>query len=121
MQRLVAEGAISAGHARALLGSPDRAFQEKLAARIVSDAISVRAVEDAVRSFTESDPQELSNGSPTPVPRAQRSATFLELESILAETLNTNVRVQMGVKKGRVTIEFADLDDLERIFNVIQS
>ena len=121
VQRLVAERAISAGHARALLGSPDRAFQEKLAARIVSDAISVRAVEDAVRASTEAERPAPSNGSPAPRLRAQSSATFLELESILAETLATNVRVQMTAKKGRVTIDFADLDDLERIFHLIQS
>jgi ParB family chromosome partitioning protein len=125
VQRLVAEGALSAGHARALLGSPDRVFQEKLAAQIVRDGLSVRAAESAVRDSVEapSDEQGSGNGTPAPNPESPnpRSATFLELENILAESLDTTVRVQMGGKKGRVLIEFANLDDLERIFNVIQS
>jgi len=126
VQRLVAEGAITAGHARALLGTSDQAFQEALAAQIVEDGLSVRAVEAAVRD-AESDPPSAeppSSSGPTASPAGPghpRSATFLELESILAETLDTTVRVQMGSKKGRVLIEFANLDDLERIFHMIQS
>ena len=126
VQRLVAEGSLSAGHARALLGSPDRTFQERLATQIVEDGMSVRATEAAVRDHLgTSDPEPSPNGSQSsggaPVPADPPSATFLELENILAETLDTTVRVQMGAKKGRMTIEFANLDDLERIFHVIQS
>ncbi len=125
VQRLVAEGAISAGHARALLGSTDRSFQERLAREIVSEGLSVRATEASVRDATNPTPAA-SDDSGGPVgdtrrPEEPKSATFLELENILAETLDTTVRVQMGSKKGRVTIEFANLDDLERIFHVIQS
>jgi len=125
VQRLVAEGQISAGHARALLGTPDRAVQEALANKIVSEGMSVRAIESAVRDAvavvptdSKETPGVKSGTNPTP---GNNSATFLELESVLAETLDTNVRVQMGSKKGRVTIEFANLDDLERIFFIIQA
>ena len=126
VQRLVADGSITAGHARALLGSSDQAFQEKLAAQIVDEGLSVRAVEAAVRdaedgSSTSDAPAGSAPAGQPPAPGNPRSATFLELESILAETLDTTVRVQMGSKKGRVLIEFANLDDLERIFHVIQS
>ena len=126
VQRLVADGSITAGHARALLGTSDVAFQEKLAGQIVEEGRSVRAIETAVReaeSATMPDGDEGRRGSPnrSGTPGNPPSATFLELENIMAETLDTTVRVQMGSKKGRVVIEFANLDDLERIFHVIQA
>jgi len=123
VQRLVAEGQISAGHARALLGTPDRAVQEALAKKIVAEGMSVRAIESAVR---EAVAPVVSPRPPADKPGKDsgpgaKAAAFLELEGILAETLDTNVRVQMGSKKGRVTIDFANLDDLERIFLIIQT
>lgn len=125
VQRLVAEGAISAGHARALLGSGDRGFQERVARQIATEGLSVRAVEALVREASApSQPAAPgANGSQGggTSSSTSTSATFLELERILADTLDTTVRVQMGAKKGRVTIEFANLDDLERIFHVIQT
>lgn len=123
IQRLVAEGALSAGHARALLGTPDRAFQEALAKRAVAESLSVREVEDAVRERNELA-QKLS-GSPAPdspagtgarPPRGNRPAGLIELEDLLAAHLDTRVRVDLGSKKGRITIEFASVEDLERIY-----
>lgn len=117
IQRLVAEGQLSAGHARTLLGTPDRAFQESLAKRVVTEGLSVRATEEAVRARTGS----LEGGGP----REGRGAPGLrqpgmhELEELLSEHLETRVRVEEGAKKGRVVIEFADLDDLERIYRAM--
>jgi ParB family chromosome partitioning protein len=116
VQKLVSEGQLSAGHARALLGTPDRAFQEALARRAVADQLSVRAVEDAVRQRNElggtSDDRSGQAGK-------LRPPGVLELEELLSSYLETQVKVQLGVKKGRVTIEFASLEDLERIYRAM--
>jgi ParB family chromosome partitioning protein len=119
IQRLVAENRLAAGHARALLGTPDRAFQEALARRAVSEGLSVRAVEDAVRARTE--PGAATEGAPdAPEPatagRRLRPPGLLELEELLSRHLDTRVSVEMGAKKGRVSVEFATLEDLERIY-----
>jgi ParB family chromosome partitioning protein len=115
IQKLVAEGNLSAGHARALLGTPDRAFQESLARKAVQDSLSVRAVEEAVRARGEGEA-----GAPEAVaargPRL-RQAGMHELEQLLSEHLATRVKVQETAKSGgKVVVEFADLDDLERIY-----
>jgi ParB family transcriptional regulator, chromosome partitioning protein len=117
VQKLVSEGQLTAGHARALLGTPDRAFQESLARRAVAEQLSVRAVEEAVR-----DRNEL--GSPTAPPTPERSSRLrppgiLELEELLSNHLDTRVKVNLGNRKGRVVIEFATLEDLERIYRVM--
>ncbi len=125
VQKLVAGGELSAGHARALLGLAAREDQESLAERVVSEGMSVRAVEALVR-----DAAGGSSDTPEPTPAQDdsgdsvggvRPAALLELEELLAERLATTVRVQMGTRKGRITIDFATLDDLERIFLLIQS
>jgi ParB family chromosome partitioning protein len=127
IQRMVMDGAISAGHARALLGTPDRAFQEQLARRAVNEQLSVRAVEDAVRERNELAgasgplPQLASGRAPTAVrPRVssptEDSAAVHALEELLSEFLDTRVRIELGARKSRLTVEFADLDDLERIY-----
>jgi ParB family chromosome partitioning protein len=123
IQRLVAENRLSAGHARALLGTPDRAFQESLARRAVSEGLSVRSVEEAVRARTQGEPAEPSADSDTragtePV-RRLRPPGLLELEELLSRYLDTRVNVEMGAKRGRVLIEFATLEDLERIYRVM--
>ena len=119
IQKLVAEGSLSAGHARALLGTPDRAFQESLARRAVQEGLSVRAVEEAVRVRTELDPGEAAAGGGSKGPRL-RQAGMHELEQLLSEHLATRVKVQETAKAGgKVVIEFADLDDLERIYRAM--
>ena len=118
IQRLLSEGRIDAGHARALLGTPDRSFQEQLARRAVDDGMSVREVEDAVRKHGETN----GNGAGTARARKggrMRPPGLLELEELLGEHLETRVRVSMGAKRGRVTIEFSDLEDLERIYRAM--
>jgi ParB family chromosome partitioning protein len=121
IQKLVAEGSLSAGHARALLGTPDRAFQESLARRAVQQGLSVRAVEEAVRVRTELEPAagETSAAGSGGAPRL-RQAGMHELEQLLSEHLSTRVKVQEGTKSaGKVVVDFADLDDLERIYRAM--
>jgi len=117
VQRLVLEGRLTAGHARALLMTPDRAYQEVLAARAVEEAMSVRSVETAAR-------RHKAQGSTGPSGRraaSGRSAPLLELENLLAHRLDTRVRIAMATRArpGRLTIEFADLADLERIYRAM--
>jgi ParB family chromosome partitioning protein len=122
IQKLVSEGRLSAGHARALLGTPDRAFQEQLAGRAVKEGLSVRAVEEAVRTRSELAGAAPSAAAPaTGAERAPklRQAGMHELEELLSEHLATRVRVEEGGARGRVVIEFADLDDLERIYRAM--
>lgn len=125
VQKLVGEGQLTAGHARALLGTPDRAFQESLARRIVAEQLSVRAVEDAVRARNE-----LGGAGATPPDPANaeqeghkssrlRPPGVLELEELLSEHLATRVRVDVGASRGKVVVEFATLEDLERIYRAM--
>jgi ParB family chromosome partitioning protein len=131
VQHLLADGQLSAGHARALLGTPDRARQEQLAREAATGGWSVRMVEEAVRAETAEttvdepgidDVPSSQTTEPTmdgagisPSTRL-RPPGLLELEHLLAEHLDTRVSVQMSAKKGRIAIEFADLEDLERIY-----
>jgi ParB family chromosome partitioning protein len=116
VQKLVGDGQLSAGHARALLGTPDRAFQEALARKAVAEQMSVRAVEEAVRQRNEL-------GTPAPTAAAGRSKLrppgILELEELLSNHLDTRVKVDLGGKRGKVVVEFATLEDLERIYRVM--
>jgi ParB family chromosome partitioning protein len=130
VQRLLADGQLSAGHARALLGTPDRTRQERLAREAAAGGWSVRMVEDAVRADgvepaavdpePASDAPTIDGAGLTPSTRL-RPPGLLELEQLLATHLDTRVSVQMSAKKGRVTVEFADLEDLERIYRLIAS
>jgi ParB family chromosome partitioning protein len=118
VQRLVAEDRLTAGHARALLGTPDRAFQEAFARKAAHEQLSVRAVEDAVRLHNErSQPEDTDR--PRPSPTRLRPPGILELEELLADHLSTRVRVDMGANRGKVVIEFATLEDLERIYKAM--
>ena len=118
VQRLVADGQVSTGHAKVLLGTPDRAFQEALARRVASEGLTVRETEEAVRLR-----QGRASDLPTPdggTPGSKlRAPGLLELEELLADQLDTRVKINMGPKRGRVVIEFADLEDLERIYRVM--
>jgi ParB family transcriptional regulator, chromosome partitioning protein len=123
VQKMVVDGSISAGHARALLGTPDRAYQEALARRVVAEGLSVRAVEEAVRGRTGKPPTpQASEGQPSPAAdpgHGLRPPGLLELEELLARHLDTRVKIEMGATKGRVLVEFATLEDLERIYRVM--
>ncbi len=121
VQKLVGEGQLTAGHARALLGTPDRAFQEALARRVVAEQLSVRAVEEAVRARNEFGGGPVSsNEAPTTRPPAKlRPPGLLELEELLSERLDTRVQVAFGSGRGKVVIDFADLEDLERIYRTM--
>jgi ParB family transcriptional regulator, chromosome partitioning protein len=135
VQRAIADGQMTAGHARALLGTPDRGFQEQLAKRIVAEGLTVRAVEDEVRIHSEpfgpsdesgqSFVDGTSTGAVGDAAQAARSKNrlpapgVLELEELLSSHLNTRVKVEVGAKKGRVIVDFATLEDLERIYRLM--
>ena len=124
IQRQVSESQLTAGHARALLGTPDRAFQESLARRIVDEGLSVRAAEEAVRARAEPEEEAEEEAEPAAAPPPVRGprlrqAGMYELEELLSEHLQTRVKVQEGGARGRVVIEFADLDDLERLYRAM--
>jgi len=173
IQRLVGERRLSAGHARALLGTPDRAFQEGMAQRIVAEGLSVRQTEEAVRRRSElasslnplraapaagrataevgtapgwrgeagdgddlplehspaaaDDVSPAPSAPPVPSPAPPRGAptraaappALLELEQLLGDFLDTTVSVTLTRNRGRLVVEFADLDDLERIYRLI--
>lgn len=127
IQHLLADGRLSAGHARALLGTPDRTLQEQLARQAAAENWSVRMLEEVVRERAESGstvtrlPVRIADGAGlTPATRL-RAPGLLELEELLAEHLQTKVAVTMGSKRGKVVIDFADLEDLERIYHLMTS
>ena len=125
IQAFLADGKLSAGHAKALLGTPDRAFQEQLARRAASEGWSVRAIEEAIRdrggegATAVVKPGKTDEGSTSGGGTVTKlpPAGLLELENQISEYLSTRVSVKMNSnKKGSVTIEFAGLDDLERLY-----
>jgi ParB family chromosome partitioning protein len=114
VQRRVAAGVLSAGHARALLGLDDAAAQDRLAGRVVAEGISVRGLEEIVAVG--------SHDSQARVPTRRHKPTAPGLEDLaarLSDRLETRVKVDLGKRKGRITVEFASLPDLERIIGVI--
>jgi ParB family chromosome partitioning protein len=118
IQRALREGQLTMGHARALLGTPDRAFQEAMAKRIVKEDLSVRQVEEAVRA--RNDGAGSTRAAAVEVPGRMRPAGLAELEELLGDHLDTRVKVRLGAGgKGTMTIDFAGLDDLERVYRVI--
>jgi len=114
VQRRVAAGVLSAGHARALLSLDEPADQEHMAARIVAEGMSVRAVEEAVAVHGRS-------GSPRAPARSPRAAgpRFVAVADNLADRFETKVRVELGRAKGKIVVEFASVEDLERILAVM--
>jgi ParB family transcriptional regulator, chromosome partitioning protein len=117
IQRYLKDGTLRMGHARALLGTPDRAFQEQLARRVVSEDLSVRDVEEAIRAREDTPAARASEKTQTG--RRLRPPGLLELEELLGDFLETRVRITMGPKHGRVQIDFANLEDLERVYRVM--
>ena len=119
VQKLVAERKLTAGHARALLGSPDRLFQETTARRAVAEELSVRELEELVRQHVESE-QEAGDEDRERRPVAPlRPAGLVELEELLSTHLDTRVSVTMGAKRGRIVVDFATVEDLERIYRAM--
>lgn len=115
VQRRVGAGVISAGHARALLALPDAAAMERLAQKIVAEGMSVRATEEAVTLY-QSPAAATKNNIPRPGARHER---LDYLASSLSDRLDTNVKISLGARKGRVSIEFASVEDLNRIMDVL--
>jgi ParB family transcriptional regulator, chromosome partitioning protein len=115
VQRRVAAGVLSAGHARALLGLDDPGRQEDLATRIVAEGLSVRATEEAVLLARREEP---ANPRPPRRKPAAGGATHVLAER-LSHTFDTRVRVEMGQRKGRIVVEFGSVEDLERIAGIM--
>jgi ParB family transcriptional regulator, chromosome partitioning protein len=116
VQKRVAAGVLSAGHARALLSLSNADSQERLASRIVAEGLSVRAVEEIVSVGVEDEPKSRpSRGQP-----GKPTAPGLNhLANRLSDHFDTRVKVELGRHKGKIVVEFASLDDLERIVNAM--
>ena len=113
VQRRIAAGVLTAGHARALLSLTNENEIEKLANKIVAEGLSVRAVEELVALGSKSDkPKKVA---PTKAP----SPLLKEISDQLGDSLDTRVNIDLGKEKGKITIEFADLEDLQRIAKAI--
>lgn len=137
LQRLVRDGALSAGAARALLSLPDEPSRVAVGQRAVDDELSVRAVEELVRSRHDlagrvpsgrGRPRPSTDGAQRRPPAKHdeadlapedRPAGVLELEQLLSDRLSTSVLVELSAKRGRIVVEFADLDDLERLYRIV--
>ena len=116
VQRRVASGVLSAGHARALLGLQDAAGMERLAQRIVAEGLSVRSTEEIVSLGGDEAPEPAKRTAPR---AGGRSQAVDELATRLSDRLETRVKIALGKAKGRVTIEFASVEDLNRILDVM--
>jgi ParB family chromosome partitioning protein len=114
VQRRVAAGVLSAGHARALLGLADGAAMERMAQRIVAEGLSVRTVEELVA---------LGDGDVAPKPRRPRAGSrhppLDDITSGLSDHLETRVNIALGQRKGKITVEFASMEDLKRILGIM--
>ena len=117
VQQMIMDGLLSAGHARALAGLGDRQLLEQLAMRVVDDGLSVRQTEELVRSLDDvqvPDPKSVDHPVAKP-----REAAALEVEQVLSDRFDTTVRVHTRGRKGRIVVEFADQDDLQRLFRLL--
>ncbi|AZN30296.1 ParB/RepB/Spo0J family partition protein [Flaviflexus salsibiostraticola] len=113
VQRRVAAGVLSAGHARALLGLTDPAAMERLAQRIVAEGLSVRAVEEIVALGDE--PRVRSAGRAT----RETAPQLMRLSEDLSNRLDTRVKIRLGARKGTMTVDFGSIEDLNRILDVL--
>jgi ParB family chromosome partitioning protein len=138
-KQAIRDGALSAGHGRALLGTPDRGLQEELCEVARAQGLSVRALEELVKNGgVVPEPTPVAEVSvepevvtPVPVPsgtggesrgrepKPLRPAGVLELEELLSTYLDTPVKVEVGGRRGKVTVDFADIEDLERIYRLM--
>ncbi|WP_380172062.1 ParB/RepB/Spo0J family partition protein [Kineococcus sp. DHX-1] len=114
VQRRVAAGVISAGHARALLSLEDGAAMERLAQRVVAEGLSVRAVEEMI-ALGDADTAPRRRNPAEPQPELENRAT------LLADRLDTRVKISMGRTRGRLTVDFAGVEDLDRILRLLGS
>jgi ParB family chromosome partitioning protein len=121
VQRRIAAGIVSAGHAKALLSLGDAGQQQRLADRIVAEGLSVRATEEAARLLQGEDVDASGGRGRGGSGSGQRLTVpgLVELQDDLSDALEARVRISMGAKKGRLTVEFLSVDDLERIVGVI--
>jgi len=110
VQRRLAAGVLSAGHARALLSVPDGDVQDRLAGRVVAEGISVRGLEEIVAIGDIGEDQK-----PKTRPRKPVAPGLVDLSARLSDRFETRVKVDLGKTKGRITVEFASIPDLERI------
>lgn len=117
VQRRVAAGVLSAGHARALLALDDTNRQDEIAKRIVAEGLSVRATEELVAVTSE----EPASGTAAPAKRAKKAYApgVAELVDRLSDRFDTRVKVDLGRHKGRIVVEFATVEDLERIAGIM--
>jgi ParB family transcriptional regulator, chromosome partitioning protein len=115
VQRRVAAGVLSAGHARSLLGVGDAETQDQLAQRVVSEGISVRGLEEivALRDIDGAEPKRRSARLKAPAPELN------DFADRLADRFETSVKVDMGRAKGKITVEFATVEDLQRIVDIM--
>ena len=114
--RRVAAGVLSAGHARALLGLEDGAAMERLAQRIVAEGLSVRSVEEIVTLGLDGPGRERRVRDPRP-----RDERLDDVAARLSDRFDTRVNVAMGARKGKLTVEFASLEDLDRILAMLEA
>ncbi len=125
VQRKVAAGVLSAGHAKAVLALPDKRAQEALADRIVAEGLSVRATEEIVRlRMLDDEPggSTSSSGGGGSSSRGRQRVTapaLVELQDDLSDALKARVKISMGARTGKLTVQFGSIDDLERIVGVI--
>ncbi len=113
VQRRLAAGVLSAGHARSLLGVEDPQLQDRLAQRVVAEGISVRGLEELVAVG------ETGSATPRVVRRRPTAPGLTDLSDRLSDRLETRVKVELGKSKGKITVEFASMDDLRRIVDVM--
>ncbi|MGH3446363.1 MAG: ParB/RepB/Spo0J family partition protein [Nocardioidaceae bacterium] len=119
VQRRVAAGVVSAGHARALLAIDDADRQEALAARVVAEGISVRALEELVAVPASDNDTGTGNGTARRRSATVRAPGLDDIADRLSERFETRCKVDLGKNKGKITVEFASLDDLQRILTVM--
>jgi len=120
VQRRIAAGVITSGHAKALLSLPNAAAQQRLADRVVAEVLSVRATEEAARLLVDDLPPDDQGARRGGAGRQRINVPGLvELQDDLSDALEARVRISMGARKGKLTVEFLSVDDLERIVGVI--
>ena len=117
LQQQIASGALSAGHARALLALPDAAAQTRIARRVVADGLSVRATEALVRSVTGAPAESLKNLAESA--RRKTRSPYDHLQGRLGDALATSVEIKGTAKRGRVVIDYSGPEDLQRLLDVV--